>query len=85
MSKKAEVVLIDMLAMVESDLMKAHHYLEKAIRVSLVANPNPEVKVHQDIAQVSVIVANEIKHLGHIQRQLVSQRTKEAIDEKTTR
>lgn len=69
---RAGTVLIDMLAMVESDLMKAHHYLEKAIRISLTAQPDPNLKVHQDIAQISVIVAKEIKALNHIQRQLAT-------------
>lgn len=67
MSKpNAEVVLLDMLGMIESDLMKSHHYLEKAIRLSLTAQPDPELKIHQDIAQISVIVAKEIKALNHL-------------------
>lgn len=70
---KAQDVLIDMLGMIESDLMKAHHYLDKAIRVSLVAQPNPDLKIHQDIAQISVIVAKEIKDLSHLRRQLSEQ------------
>lgn len=75
-SPNADVVLRDMLGMIESDLMKAHHYLDKAIRISMVAQPNPELKIHQDIAQISVIIAREIKDLNHIQWQLASVPTK---------
>lgn len=63
---EAKKLLPEVAEIVLSDLMKAHHYADKALRVAILAD---QMKIAEQIATISVSVAVNIKMLQHILRE----------------
>lgn len=65
--KSASELLPDVLQIVESDLMKAHHYLDKAMQVAMHSG---NIKAAYDIAPIAVGVSMYIKQTTHTIKKL---------------
>lgn len=60
---QAEVLLPKVAEIIWSDLMKAHHYADKAIDIAILAG---NLEVATSIAKISVDIAQNIKLIAHI-------------------
>lgn len=67
MTKKAHELLPEVLQIVESDLMKAHHYLDKALQVAMLAS---DMETAQSVAAISVGVSLYLKETTHTLKKL---------------
>lgn len=52
--------------------MKANHYLDEAIRVSLIADPDITAQQHTEIARISQMVALQVKYIEHLRERLAA-------------
>lgn len=75
---EAEKLLPQIADIVESDLMKAHHYVEKSLQVAILAGAE---EYAQELAILSVRLANDIKYLGHIRHKHNLAKSKEQDNE----
>ena len=60
---EAEKLLPQIADVIWSDLMKAHHYLEKALQVAIMSGNETTA---QELASISVRIASDIKYIQSV-------------------
>lgn len=61
---EAEKILPEISSIIWSDMMKAHHYIEKSLQVAILAGAE---EYAQELASISVRLATDIKYLEHLE------------------
>lgn len=69
-TKPPEEILVDVLQVVESDLMKAHHYLDQAMQVAMVSK---NIRAAYEIALIAVGVSMYLKQTTNTIKKLKSE------------